>query len=45
MTCIAAFAFEEEDIGTCDVRNRRDIRARCRAAALCLAGEEIGKAR
>ena len=43
MTCIAAF--EEEDIGTCDVWDCRVIRARCRAAVLCLAGVGIIGAR
>ena len=43
MTCIAAF--EEEDIGTCDVWDCSLIRARCRAAALCLAGEPMAEAR
>ena len=43
MTSIAAF--EEEDIGTCDVWDCSIIRARCRAAALCLAGEGTMKIR
>ncbi len=43
MTCIAAF--EEEDIGTFDVWDCSIIRARCRAAALRLAGDTINTAR
>ena len=43
MTCIAAF--EEDNIGICDVWYCSIIRARCRAAALCLAGETMETAK